>query len=60
MSTWNRDYDAAQMIFGPGPSCIAARAAIRLLHAQLYRRGLYCSLFVLKRQAVVYGPRKEL
>eukprot|EP01127_Copromyxa_protea_P018616 TRINITY_DN5897_c0_g2_i2.p1 TRINITY_DN5897_c0_g2~~TRINITY_DN5897_c0_g2_i2.p1 ORF type:complete len:291 (-),score=16.70 TRINITY_DN5897_c0_g2_i2:349-1221(-) len=39
MSTWNRDYEAAQQIFGPGPACMLARASIKLLHAQLYRRG---------------------
>jgi len=39
VSPWNRQYDAAQSIFGPGPSAIAVRTGIRALQAQLYRRG---------------------
>ncbi len=31
MSTWNRDYDAAQMIFGPGLGCATVRAGVKLI-----------------------------
>lgn len=35
---WNKDYAAAQRIFGPGPESIALRSAIRSAHSILYAR----------------------
>ncbi|CAN8105732.1 unnamed protein product [Discula destructiva] len=35
---WNRDYPAAQRIFGPGPESFALRSAIKSGHAMLYAR----------------------
>lgn len=35
---WNRDYAAAQRIFGPGPESLAVRSAIKSGHAMLYAR----------------------
>lgn len=35
---WNRDYPAAQRIFGPGPESFAVRSAIKSGHAMLYAR----------------------
>lgn len=38
---WNRDYPAAQQIFGEGASCRLARLSIRAMHSNVYRRGYY-------------------
>lgn len=35
---WNKDYAAAQRIFGPGPDSFALRSAIKSGHAMLYAR----------------------
>lgn len=35
---WNRDYAAAQRIFGPGPESFAVRSVIKSGHAMLYAR----------------------
>lgn len=35
---WNREYVAAQRIFGPGPESFAVRSAIKSGHAMLYAR----------------------
>lgn len=35
---WNRNYAAAQRIFGPGPESFAVRSAIKSGHAMLYAR----------------------
>lgn len=35
---WNREYAAAQRIFGPGPESMAVRSAIKSGHAMLYAR----------------------
>lgn len=37
--TWNRNYQAAQQIFGDGASCSLARMSIRAMHANVYRKG---------------------
>ncbi|KAA1475904.1 C2-domain-containing protein [Dentipellis sp. KUC8613] len=35
---WNRDYKAAQSIFGPGPGSLAVRSSIQAGHRMLYAR----------------------
>jgi hypothetical protein len=60
MATWNRNYDAAQQIFGPGPACVAVRAGVKLLHAQLYRRGIHSIQDHLIRKGVTSGRRRVL
>lgn len=46
-SPWNREYPAAQQIFGDGASCRLARLSIRAMHSNVYRRGIIFFFFLL-------------
>lgn len=38
---WNKNYKAAQSIFGTGPGCLAVRSGIQAGHKMLYARSTY-------------------
>lgn len=52
---WNREYAAAQRIFGPGPESMAVRSAIKSGHAMLYARSTCNGFGVIETKQDVFN-----